>query len=92
MQTLIFLLLLFLMAIFAVPLYLNQKTNRLKKLKNGICPSCGATPTQFFDEVNKVSFSTSAIKTEVLKKNCCGGETEIKYSCIKCGLIEVHTA
>jgi len=80
------------MAIFAVPLYLNQKNNRLKKLKNGICPSCGATPTQFYDEANKVMFNTSPIKAEVLKKNCCGGEIEIKYSCNKCDLTEVHNS
>lgn len=80
------------MAIFAVPLYLNQKTNRLKKLKNGICPSCGATPTSFFDETRKVSFNVSPIHEELLKNHGCSGVQEIKYICKKCGLTEVHNA
>jgi hypothetical protein len=80
------------MAIFAVPLYLNQKTSRLKKLKNGICPSCDAAPTSFYDETRHVSFNVSPIKSEVLKTNCCGGDIEIKYTCNKCGLAEVHNA
>lgn len=91
MQTLILLLLLFLMAIFAVPLYLNQKNNRLNKLKNGICPSCGATPTSFYDEVRKVTFHTTPIKEELLKSHGCSGTQEIKYRCIKCGLTEVYS-
>jgi hypothetical protein len=80
------------MAIFAVPLYLNQKTSRLKKLKDGICPSCGATPTSFYDDNRKVTFNVTPIKSEVLKTNCCGGEIEIKYTCSKCDLAEIHNA
>jgi len=78
------------MALFAVPLYLNQKNGRLNELKKGTCPACGATPTQFFDEVRKVSFNTSPIKEELLQSHGCSGGQEIKYTCIKCGLVEVY--
>jgi len=80
------------MAIFAVPLYLNQKNSRLNKLKNGICPSCGATPTSFYDENRKVHFNISPIDAELLKSHGCSGVKEIKYSCKKCGLTEVYNA
>jgi ribosomal protein S27AE len=78
------------MALFAVPLYLNQKNSRLRKLQNGTCPSCGATPTSFYDEVRKVSFENPCIKKELLKSHGCSGTQEIKYTCMKCGLVEVH--
>ncbi len=79
------------MVLCAVPLYLNQKNNRLKKLEEGTCPSCGAIVTQFYDETNKVTFKNVPIKRELLKNHGCSGGQEIKYTCIKCGLVEVHT-
>ncbi|WP_419771238.1 MAG: hypothetical protein ACNI3C_05435 [Candidatus Marinarcus sp.] len=91
MQTIVLLLILFLIALFAAPLYLKEKKSKSQKLQNGICPSCGAKPTLFFDKERSTTFSVNPIESHILQKSCCSGVNEIEYVCKKCGHKEVHS-
>lgn len=90
MQTLIFLLLTFLLVIFSVLLYLKNKTSRVDRLNSGECPTCGEKAKIFYDEVNKTQFRNEVITKRVLKNHGCSGAVEIEYRCKSCGLKEVH--
>lgn len=91
MQTLIFLLLLFLIVIFSVLLYFKNKHSRVDKLNNGTCPSCGDKSKTFFDERTKSTFKVEIITTRILKKHGCSGVNDIEYTCKTCGLKEVYS-
>lgn len=91
MQTVFTLLILFLIVIFSVLLYFKQKTSRLSKLQNGICPSCGAEPKVFTDPNTNTTFTNKPISSRVLKNHGCSGTVEIEYKCKVCELKEVHS-
>lgn len=91
MQTLIFLLLLFLIAVFSILLYYKNKHSRVDKLNKGECPSCGAIPKVFYDEVHRTRFTQEVITKNVLKSHGCSGVHEIEYRCKNCGLKEVYS-
>ena len=91
MQTLIFLLLLFLISVFSILLYLKSKTSRLQKLNHGECPSCGEKTKTFYDDKTGSTFKVEVIKTKLLKNHGCSGVRDIEYSCTNCGLKEVHS-
>ncbi len=90
MQTLIFLILAFLLAIFSILLYFKTKHQRVNKLNSGVCPGCGEKTRNFFDEKTNTIFKNEAISKRVLRNHGCSGVIEIEYSCKFCGLKEVH--
>jgi len=91
MQTIIFLLLLFLIVIFSVLLYYKNKHSRVDKLNNGECPSCGEKTRTFYDENVKATFKQEVITARVLKNGGCSGVNDIEYRCKACGLKEVYS-
>lgn len=91
MQTIIFLLILFLIVIFSVLLYLKSKTSRVEKLLSGECPACGQNAKVFFDEKTKTTFKSEIIKSRVLQSHGCSGVKDVEFSCEACGLKEVHS-
>ncbi len=91
MQTIIFLLLLFLGAIASVLLYFNNKNSRINKLTNGECPNCGQKRKTFYDEKTKTNFEFDVISSRLLKNHGCSGTNDIEFSCKHCGLKEVHS-
>lgn len=91
MQTLIFLLLAFLIAIFSVLLYYKNKHLRVDKLNQGECPSCGEKTRTFYDENTKTTFRQEVITAKVLKGGGCSGVNDIEYRCKACGLKEVYS-
>ncbi len=91
MQTIFTILILFLIVIFSVLLYLKQKTSRLEKLQNGICPDCGAEPKVFIDKETNTKFTNTPIKARLLKNHGCSGASDIEYRCSECELKEVHS-
>jgi hypothetical protein len=90
MQTVILLLLLFLISIFSVLLYLKTKTSRIDKLKAGECPTCGKKTKTFYDETTKTTFKSEVISAKILKGGGCSGVLDIEYLCKACGLKEIH--
>jgi hypothetical protein len=92
MQTVIFLLLLFLGVVFSILLYINNKTSRLKKLNSGQCPSCNEKTKEFFDSNTNTKFKVEVITTRLLKNHGCSGLKDFEYSCKSCGLKEVHSS
>lgn len=91
MQTLIFLILAFLIAIFSVLLYYKTKHSRVDKLNQGECPSCGEKTRVFYDENTKTTFRQEVITAKVLKSGGCSGVNDIEYRCKACGLKEVYS-
>lgn len=91
MQTLIFLILAFLIAIFSVLLYYKNKHSRVDKLNNGECPSCGEKTKTFYDENTKTVFKYEVISASILKSGGCSGVNDIEYRCKSCGLKEVYS-
>ncbi len=91
MQTVILLLILFLISIFSVLLYFKNKHSRLDKLNEGVCPSCGAKTKIFYDSKNNTTFRNEVINTRLLKNHGCSGVNEIEYKCKICGLKEVYS-
>lgn len=91
MQTLIFLLLAFLIAIFSVLLYFKNKHSRVDKLNQGECPTCGEKTKTFYDENTKTTFTQEVISARVLKSGGCSGVNDIEYRCKSCGLKEVYS-
>ncbi len=91
MQTLIFLLLVFLISIFSVLLYYKSKHSRVDKLNRGECPSCGEKTRTFYDENTKTTFRQEAITAKILKSGGCSGVHDIEYRCKFCGLKEVYS-
>lgn len=91
MQTIIFLLLVFLIVVFSVLLYFKNKHSRVDKLNRGECPACGATTKTFYDETSKTTFRSEAISARVLKGGGCSGVKDIEYKCKECGLKEVYS-
>ncbi len=91
MQTLIFLLLAFLIAIFSVLLYYKNKHSRVDKLNQGECPTCGEKTKTFYDENTKTTFRQEVISAKVLKGGGCSGVNDIEYRCKACGLKEVYS-
>ena len=91
MQTLILILILFLISIFSVLLYFKTKKNRLFLLNSGECPSCKEKRKVFTDKNTNTTFTQSIINSRVLKNHGCSGVIEIEYSCKNCGLKEVHS-
>ena len=92
MYTIISVLILFLISIFAVLLYFKSKKDRQATLEEGTCPSCGETYRTFKDENTNTSFKVDVIKPRVLKNHGCSGIVEIEYKCNSCGLKEVHNS
>jgi predicted RNA-binding Zn-ribbon protein involved in translation (DUF1610 family) len=90
MQTLIFLLIVFLMTVFSVLLYMKNKHSRVDKLNSGECPTCGEKTRVFKDENRQTTFKVDVITARVLKNHGCSGVNEIEYVCKSCGLKEVH--
>ena len=91
MQTVVFLLLLFLIVIFSTLLYYKNKHSRVDKLNKGICPSCGDKSKTFYDEKARSTFKVDIISTRVLKNHGCSGVSDIEYTCKTCGLKEVYS-
>ena len=91
MQTLIFLLLTFLIVIFSVLLYYKNKHSRVDKLNKGICPSCKDKGKTFYDDKTKTTFKVEVISSRVLKNHGCSGVIDIEYTCKSCGLKEVYS-
>lgn len=91
MQTLIFILILFLISVFSILLYFKNKHSRVDKLNRGECPSCKAKAKVFFDEVNHTQFTQEVITKNVLKSHGCCGVYDIEYRCKECGLKEVYS-
>lgn len=91
MQTIIFLLLTFLIVIFSILLYYKNKHSRVDKLNSGECPSCGAKPKVFFDQESQRTFKQDVISARVLKSGGCSGVNDIEYRCKVCGLKEVYS-
>ncbi len=91
MQTLIFLLLTFLIVVFSILLYYKNKHSRVDKLNKGICPTCGDKAKTFYDEKTKTTFKVEVITTRILKNHGCSGVVDIEYSCKTCGLKEVYS-
>ena len=91
MQTLIFILILFLITIFSVLLYFKSKTSRVEKLLSGECPSCGQKAKVFFDEKTNTTFKSEIIKSNILKNHGCSGVNDVEFSCEVCGNKEVHS-
>ena len=91
MQTLLFILILFLISIFSVLLYFKTKVNRLDLLNSGECPTCKQKRKSFFDKNTNTTFTSEIISSRVLKNHGCSGVVEIEFSCKNCGLKEVHS-
>jgi len=91
MQTIIFLLLLFLVTIFSILLYIKNKTSRLKRLNSGECPACNEKAKELFDSNTNTKFKTEVISAKLLKDHGCSGLKDIEYTCKSCGLKEVHS-
>ncbi len=91
MQTIIFLLLTFLIVIFSVLLYYKSKHSRVDKLNSGECPSCGEKAKSFYDENTKTYFKQEVITAKMLKGGGCSGVNDIEYRCKACGLKEVYS-
>ena len=91
MQTIIFLLLTFLIVIFSVLLYYKNKHSRVDKLNSGECPDCGEKTRTFFDENTQTTFRQEVISAKVLKNGGCSGVNDIEYRCKACGLKEVYS-
>lgn len=91
MQTIIFLLLVFLIVIFSVLLYYKNKHSRVNKLNSGECPDCHSTAKTFYDENTKTTFRQEAVSAKVLKNGGCSGVNDIEYKCKVCGLKEVYS-
>jgi protein-arginine kinase activator protein McsA len=91
MQTIILLIILFLLSIFSVLLYYKVKNSKLSKLQSGICPVCGAKPKEFYDETNNTTFKIDVIKARLLKNHGCSGASDIEYRCTQCDMREVHS-
>ena len=91
MQTIIFLLLVFLIVIFSVLLYYKNKHSRVDKLNSGECPSCGQKAKTFYDQNTNTSFRQEIITARVLKNGGCSGVNDIEYRCKSCGLKEVYS-
>ncbi len=91
MQTLIFLLLVFLIAVFSVLLYYKTKHSRVDKLNRGECPSCGQKTKTFYDEKTNTTFTYEVINSRLLKNGGCSGVHDIEYRCKNCGLKEVYS-
>ena len=91
MQTLLFILILFLISIFSVLLYFKTKLSRVDTLNKGECPICKQKAKTFFDEKTNTTFKSEVISSRVLKNHGCSGVVEIEYSCKNCGLNEVHS-
>lgn len=92
MYTILTLLLIFLILIFAIALYFKSKKNRQADLDNGICPRCGATAKVFTDQETGTKFKVDAIKARIIKNHGCSGINEIEYRCSSCELKEIHTS
>ncbi|RXJ84424.1 hypothetical protein [Arcobacter cloacae] len=90
MQTIIFLLIAFLIAIFSVLLYFKTKNSRLNTFLSGECPSCKEKRKTFFDKNTNTTFTSEIINSRVLKNHGCSGVTEVEFTCKNCGLKEVH--
>ena len=91
MQTVIFLLITFLIVIFSVLLYFKNKHYRVDKLNSGECPSCGEKTKTFYDENSRATFKSEVITARVLKSGGCSGVNDIEYRCKSCGLKEVYS-
>jgi len=91
MQTIIFILILFLISIFSVLLYYKTKHSRVDKLNRGECPTCGEKARTFYDEKTKTTFKSEIISARLLKGNGCSGLKDIEYTCKVCGLKEVYS-
>lgn len=91
MQTILLLIILFLISIFSVLLYLKSKTSRLQKLQNGICPSCHDKAKEFTDPKTNTKFRHEIITARLLKDHGCSGAKEVEFRCKTCGLKEVHS-
>ncbi len=91
MQTIIFLLLVFLIVIFSVLLYYKNKHSRVDKLNNGECPTCGEKTRTFYDENTGTTFKQDVISAKLLKGGGCSGVNDIEYRCKACGLKEVYS-
>ncbi len=91
MQTIIFLLILFLISIFSILLYYKNKHSRVDKLNSGECPACGQKTRVFYDENTKTTFKSEIITTRLLKGKDCSGVKDIEYTCKSCGLKEVYS-
>lgn len=89
MQTLLFILIAFLMTLFSIGLYLKQKNQRKIDLINGICPVCKEGP-KVFTKNDGTKFKIDIIKAKLLKNHGCSGVSEIEYKCESCGHKEVH--
>jgi len=91
MQTLLLLVILFLITIFSILLYFKTKNSRVEKLQAGVCPSCGEKAKEFTDPKTNSKFKYEVIKARLLKNHGCSGVKEIEFSCKSCGLKEVHS-
>ncbi|RXJ62232.1 hypothetical protein [Halarcobacter anaerophilus] len=91
MQTVIFLLLLFLIVIFSVLLFYKNRHSRVNKLNSGECPSCGSKTKIFYDENTNTTFKKEVISKRILKNHGCQGVNDIEYRCKVCGLKEVYS-
>jgi rubredoxin len=91
MQTLVLILILFLISIFSVLLYFKNKNGRLEKLQKGECPTCGAKPKVFTDNSTNTTFKQDVISSRILKNHGCSGAIDMEYSCKNCGMKEVHS-
>lgn len=91
MQTIIFLLLMFLIVIFSVLLYYKNKHSRVDKLNSGECPSCGSKPKIFYDQETNRTIKQDVIKAKLLNKGDCSGVADVEYQCKVCGLKEVYS-
>jgi len=92
MYTIIFILILFLIAIFGTLLYFKTQKQKQAMLEVGKCPSCGSEIKRFKDENSGVLFEVSPIESRVLKNHGCSGIVEIEYICKACGLKEIHNS
>jgi regulatory protein YycI of two-component signal transduction system YycFG len=81
MQTLVLILILFLISIFSVLLYFKNKNGR----------TCGAKPKVFTDNSTNTTFKQDVISSRILKNHGCSGAIDMEYSCKNCGMKEVHS-
>jgi rubredoxin len=85
LYTIISTLILFLIVIFSILLYFKLKTQNLKSLHNGTCPSCGATKKEFVNPTNAMTIKVDVILIKVLRDGGCSNTTELEYKCKECG-------
>jgi len=90
MDTIILILILFLLTIFGTLLYFKSKKERHQNLENGICPQCFAQTKRFKDENTHTTFEVSPIEQRVIRNHGCSGIFEVEYTCKACGLKEIH--